>query len=164
MASRPGSDAAMIEEPGRVVALDRGAVWVETLRRSTCNACSANAGCGQGLMDKLGVGQRRGLVRALTDLQLAVGDGVVIGIREDLLVRGSLLVYLLPLLGLFAGAMLAEWLALAEAFVILGGLGGFLAVWWLVRWRSRQSSDDPDLQPVVLRAELAVQALPAEHR
>lgn len=115
-------------------------------------------------MDKLGVGQQRGLVRALTDLQLAIGDGVVIGIREDLLVRGSLLVYLLPLLGLFAGAMLAEWLALAESFVILAGLGGFLAVWWLVRWRSRQSSDDPALQPVVLRAELAVQAVPAEPR
>src|SRR5690606_26683622 len=112
-----------------------GAVWVETLRRSTCSACSASAGCGQGLMDKLGVGQRRGYVRALTDLQLAVGDGVVIGIREDLLVRSSLLVYLLPLLGLFAGAMLAQWLALAESFVILGGLSGLFSLWWLVRWR-----------------------------
>jgi sigma-E factor negative regulatory protein RseC len=154
----------MIEEPGRVVALEQGAVWVETLRRSTCSACSANAGCGQGLMEKLGVGQKRGYVRALTDLQLAVGDGVVIGIREDLLVSSSLRVYLLPLLGLFAGAMLAQWLALAESFVILSGLGGFLAVWWLVRWHSRRSEADPSLQPVVLRAELAVRAMPTESR
>lgn len=154
----------MIEESGRVVALEQGAVWVETLRRSTCSACSANVGCGQGLMEKLGVGQKRGYVRALTDLQLAVGDGVVIGIREDLLVSSSLRVYLLPLLGLFAGAMLAQWLALAESFVILSGLGGFLAVWWLVRWHSRRSEADPALQPVVLRAELAVQAMPTESR
>jgi len=154
----------MIEEPGRVVALEEGAVWVETLRRSTCSACSANAGCGQGLMEKLGVGQKRGYVRALTDLQLAVGDGVVIGIREDLLVSSSLRVYLLPLLGLFAGAMLAQWLALAESFVILSGLGGFLSVWWLVRWHSRRSEADPVLQPVVLRADLAVQAMPTESR
>lgn len=153
----------MIEEPGRVVAVEEGAVWVETLRRSTCSACSANAGCGQGLMEKLGVGQRRGYVRALTDLRLAVGDGVVIGIREDLLVQSSLRVYLLPLLGLFAGAMLAQWLALAESFVILGALGGFLAVWWLVRWRSRQDADDPVRQPVVLRAELALCAAPLEN-
>ena len=153
----------MIEEPGRVVAVEEGAVWVETLRRSTCSACSANAGCGQGLMEKLGVGQQRGYVRALTDLQLAVGDGVVIGIREDLLVQSSLRVYLLPLLGLFAGAMLAQWLALAESFVILGALGGFLAVWWLVRWRSRQDADDPARQPVVLRAELALCAAPLEN-
>lgn len=146
----------MIEEPGRVVAVEEGAVWVETLRRSTCSACSANAGCGQGLMEKLGVGQRRGYVRALTDLHLAVGDGVVIGVREDLLVRSSVQVYLLPLLGLFAGAMLAQWLALAESFVILAGLGGLFSLWWLVRWRTRRSADDPSLQPVVLRAELAV--------
>lgn len=150
----------MLEEPGRVVAVEDGAVWVETLRRSTCSACSANAGCGQGLMEKLGVGQKRGYVRALTDLRLAVGDGVVIGIREELLVQSSLRVYLLPLLGLFAGAMLAQWLALAESFVILAALGGFFAIWWLVRRHSRQGVDDPARQPVVLRAELAVCAVP----
>lgn len=150
----------MIEESGRVVAVEDGAVWVETLRRSTCSACSANAGCGQGLMEKLGVGQRRGYVRALSDLQLAVGDTVVIGVREELLVQSALLVYLLPLLGLFAGAMLAQWLALAESFVILGALGGFFALWWLARWRSRRCADDPLRQPVVLRAELAVCTAP----
>lgn len=46
----------MIEEQGRVVATEPGAVWVETVRRSTCSSCSANAGCGQGLMQRLGVG------------------------------------------------------------------------------------------------------------
>jgi sigma-E factor negative regulatory protein RseC len=145
----------MIEEQGRVIAVEDGAVWVETLRRSTCSACSANAGCGQGLMEKLGVGQRRGYVRALTDLHLAVGDGVAIGIREELMLRSALRIYLLPLLGLFAGAMLAQGLALSESFVILAGLGGFLVAWWLVRRRSRESEGDPACQPVVLRAELA---------
>lgn len=146
----------MIEEQGRVVAIEDGAVWVETLRRSTCNACSASAGCGQGLMERLGVGQRRGYVRALTDLQLSVGDGVTIGIREELMLRSALRVYLLPLLGLFVGAMLAQWLALAESFVILGAFSGFFIVWWLVRRHSRRCEDSPACQPVVLRAELPV--------
>ena len=75
----------MIEEPGRVVAVEEGAVWVQTLRKSTCSSCSANAGCGQGLLDKLAITSQRGNVRALTDLQLAVGDEVVIGVREELL-------------------------------------------------------------------------------
>lgn len=145
----------MIEESGRVVAVEPGAVWVETLRRSTCSACSANAGCGQGLMEKLGVGERRGYVRALSDRVLAVDDRVVIGIPEDLLVRSSLLVYLLPLLGLFAGALLAQWLALAESFVILAAMGGFASLWGLARWRSRQGAEDPARQPVVVRAERA---------
>lgn len=77
----------MIEEQGRVVATEPGAVWVETVRRSTCSSCSANAGCGQGLMQRLGVGAGRARVRALSDLSLRVGDAVVLGIHEDLLLR-----------------------------------------------------------------------------
>lgn len=144
----------MIEESGRVVALESGAVWVETLRKSTCSACSANAGCGQGLMDKLGVRQRRGFVRALCDLQLSVGDQVVIGVREDLLLRAALWVYLLPLLGLLAGAGLGKSLSWGEPGSIFGGLIGLLLTWFIVGWRCRRSAADPALQPVVLRAML----------
>lgn len=144
----------MIEEPGRVVALEDGAVWVETLRKSTCSSCSASAGCGQGLMDKLGVGRNRGLVRALSDLQLQVGDSVVIGVHEDLLLRGAFLVYLLPLLCLFAVALFAQWLGLAEPLVILSGLAGLALAWLVLRWRSRRTADDPAFQPVVVRALL----------
>ncbi|MCO3055556.1 transcriptional regulator, partial [Pseudomonas aeruginosa] len=86
----------MIEEQGRVVATEPGAVWVETARRSTCSSCSVNAGCGQGLLQRLGVGEGRARVRALCDLSLRVGDGVILGIREDLLLRASILFYLFP--------------------------------------------------------------------
>lgn len=144
----------MIEEQGRVVAIERGAVWVETLRKSTCSSCSVKAGCGQGLFDQLGVKERRGLVRALCDLHLKVGDGVVIGVQEDLLVRGSLLVYLLPLLGLFAAALMADQLGLSEPWVIVSALLGFALACVAVRWRSRSVAADPSLQPVVLRALL----------
>lgn len=145
----------MIEEQGRVVALESGAVWVETLRKSTCSSCSANAGCGQGLLDRLGVGGRRGYVRALSDLPLRVGDAVVIGVREDLLVRGSLLVYLVPLLGLLVAAGLAESLALGEPLVILCAFAGLALAGLGVRWHSARTADDPGLQPVVLRALIA---------
>jgi len=144
----------VIEEQGRVVAVEPGAVWVETLRKSTCSSCSVKAGCGQGLLDQLGASGRRGYVRALSNLQLNVGDAVIIGVREDLLVRGSLLVYLLPLLGLFTAAVLAEQMGLNEPWVILSALFGFLFACCAVRWRSRVTAADPALQPVVLRALL----------
>lgn len=145
----------MIEEQGRVVAVEPGVVWVETLRKSTCSACSANAACGQGLMERLGVGRQRGYVRALSSLNLAVGDAVVIGVREELLVRSSLLVYLLPLLGLLAAAVAADSLGFSEPWVIFSGLCGLFLSWLLVRWRACRVADDPLLQPVVLRASLA---------
>lgn len=146
----------MIEEHGRVVAIEAGAVWVETLRKSTCSSCSASSGCGQGLMDKLGVGHKRGLVRALCDLSVDVGDSVVIGIREDLLVRGSLLLYLLPLVGLFCIALLAQALGASEPQIIIAGLSGLALGWVLVRRRSQQTANNPDLQPVIVRALLVV--------
>ncbi len=148
----------MIEETGRVVALEEGAVWVETLRKTTCSTCSANAGCGQGLMDKLGVGRQRGFVRVLSDLQLALDDVVVIGIREDLLLRSAVLVYLLPLLGLLAGALLASSFELPEGQIIFTAMVSLLATWLAVRWRCQRTQHDPALQPVVLRAMLATAA------
>ena len=145
----------MIEEQGRVVAVEPGAVWVETLRKSTCSGGSANAACGHGPMERLGVGRHRGYLRALSQLQRSVGDSVVIGVREDLLVRSSLLVYLFPLLGLLAAALVAESLGLTEPLIILAGLAGLFGTWLLVRWRASRYADDPELQPVVLRALLA---------
>jgi sigma-E factor negative regulatory protein RseC len=145
----------VIEEQGRVVAVEPGAVWVETVRKSTCSSCSANAGCGQGLMDKLGVGSRRGHVRALTDLHLGIGDSVAIGVREELLLRGSLLVYLLPLLSLFVCATSVQAMGGSEPHTIFAGLGGLLCSWLYIRWRSKRTANDPALQPVVLRALLA---------
>lgn len=145
----------MIEEPGRVVALEAGAVWVETRRKSTCSGCSAKSGCGQGLMDTLGVRERRGLIRAVCDLNLRVGDSVIVGIREDVLLRSAVLVYLLPLLMLMVAALLAAQFSAREPVVILAGLAGFFVSWLIVRMRSRRTADDPNLQPVVLRAMLA---------
>lgn len=142
----------MIEEQGRVVGVEPGAVWVETLRQSTCSSCSVNAGCGQGLLQRLGVGAARGQVRALCDLRLAVGDAVVLGLREDLLLKSALMFYLFPLLGLIAAAALAQRCGLGEPWLIVAGLAGFLAAWLLVRRHARRHSDDPALQPVVLRA------------
>lgn len=145
----------MIEEPGRVIATEPGAVWVETQRSSTCSGCSARNGCGQGLMDRLGVRERRGLIRALSNLNLNVGDSVVVGIRESVLLRGAILVYLFPLIALFAAALIASELSATEPFVMLAGIAGFLVSWPIVRQRSQRTAGDPGLQPIVLRAMLA---------
>ena len=148
----------MIEETGRVVALAPGAVWVEAERSSTCSGCSVRSGCGQGLVDRLGIRERRGLILALCDLRLSVGDTVVVGIRESVLLHGAVLVYLFPLIMLFIFAVIASQLSAPEPYVMLAGLGGFLVAWLLVRKRSQQTSIDPALQPVVLRAALAARA------
>ncbi len=146
----------MIEEEAQVVEVDDGGVWVETQRRSTCSGCSARSGCGTAALASV-LGRRRSRVHALAEPGLRPGDRVVIGIREQALVRGSLAVYTVPLLGLLAGALAGEYIAglglvenaeAASIFLGLSGLGAGLA--WLRRF-TRRIRNDRRYQPVVLR-------------
>jgi len=122
------------------------------LRHSTCSGCSVSAGCGQGLLRQLGVVRRRGAMRVMFSLALAPGDEVVLGMDEGLLLKSALLFYLSPLIGLFTLALLAAGLDLGEPLIIVAGLAGFLLAWLLVRHYTRRHTDDPAMQPVVLRA------------
>lgn len=71
---------------------------------------------------------------------------------EELLLKSALLFYLSPLIGLFALALLAANFDLGEPVIIVAGLAGFLLTWLLVRHYARRHTDDPAMQPVVLRA------------
>lgn len=142
----------MIEEQGRVMAIEHGAVWIEVLGKTACSGCTASVGCGQGLLEGLGAGRQCKRIRALSVMPLKVGDSVVVGIREDFLLRSTLAVYLLPLLGLFISAIVAQWFGFGEPLVIFAAFLGFASVWAVVRSASRRQMRDPALQPVVLRA------------
>jgi sigma-E factor negative regulatory protein RseC len=146
----------MIEENAQVVRVDGEGIWVRTVRRSTCSGCSAQQGCGTAVLSKV-LGNRRTLVRVLSDLPLREGEQVVIGISGQALVRGSLAVYAVPLLGLLLGAVLGQagagqglWPNVESASLVCG-MGGLAAgLLWLKRFTRRIQSDH-HYQPVVLR-------------
>jgi sigma-E factor negative regulatory protein RseC len=146
----------MLEETAQVIRVEGDTVWVETQRRSTCSGCAAEKGCGTATLSKV-LGNRRNVVRVLADMPLRVGDQVVIGIREQALVRGSLAVYAVPILLLLAGALLGElgvqaflWEGAETASLVLGLAGLIAGIYWLKRF-SRRIQDDQNYQPVVLR-------------
>lgn len=55
----------MLSETGRVVAIDKDGLWVETLKTSSCAKCSAQSGCGQNLAAKLLPNSHMTLIKAL---------------------------------------------------------------------------------------------------
>ncbi|MDF1780077.1 MAG: SoxR reducing system RseC family protein [Alcanivoracaceae bacterium] len=140
----------MIEETGQVVAVEDGAVWVETVRVSGCQSCSANKGCGHAVMDRKQAGSRA-RIRALNSFTVSEGQAVVLGLPEGALLKGAVVVYLLPLLLLFIGALIGEGLAGAGHGAVVGGLLGLALGFVGNRWYSQAHEHDVDLQPQVLR-------------
>ncbi|HKM37299.1 MAG TPA: SoxR reducing system RseC family protein [Thiopseudomonas sp.] len=146
----------MIEEPGVVISVAADGVWVATQRKTTCGSCAAKAACGQGLLNSLSADKKPHTVKVRSDLQLREGDQVTLGISEDSLVRGAFLVYIVPLLLMFAAALAVNTFNVAEPWVIFAAALGFLggAVW--VRFYSARYLDEAAMQPVVLKVQIAL--------
>ncbi|MCB1687303.1 MAG: SoxR reducing system RseC family protein [Halioglobus sp.] len=146
----------MLTESGRVVGLESDGLWVETIRRSTCGTCSAQKGCGHGLLNRIAEG-KRGYIRVLPGehpvSHYKIDDQVLISIPEEVILRGSIIAYVLPLLTMLAGALMAvNWLPGSEDLLaVCGAAGGLVLGYALVRWHGIRHRRDPDFQPVLLR-------------
>lgn len=149
----------MLTETGKVVAVEPGAVWVETRRSSTCGNCELRGGCGHSLLARLG--RRPMLVRAVLSpgqpSNPTLHDEVRIGIPERGFLRGAFLLYLWPLLSTVFAAVLASYAlvtpqlsqAQADLRVTLAALAGLGLGLLLVRWRTVVSRTTGNLTPIV---------------
>jgi len=149
----------VIVESGWVTKVEPGALWVETIQRSTCDSCSAQKGCGQRVLAQLAghTAQLRVAVPAADRRIYCSGDRVEIGIAEHAVVASSLAVYLVPLLaalllGGLVDSRLADGGVWATPLAVAAAAAGlwFGALW--VRWRSAHWSDDRRFAPVLLGA------------
>ncbi len=146
----------MIEETARVVQCQDHVAWVETIRKSACDSCSMNKGCGTGVISKV-FGEKRAQLKVINKIDANVGDHVLIGLNESALLMGSFLVYLLPILSLLGFALLGELMARqllidnSELVSILFGIFGLgLAMWW-VRRKTANLEHANRFQAVILR-------------
>lgn len=128
----------MIEEQGRVIDVTADQAWVQTIKSSTCAGCKAKKGCGHHLL-AAGKGSGEAVhIRVPLSMPLQVGDQVTIGIPEQALISAALWVYGLPMLLLFVGAALGQWLPVGDYDGALwGGLLGLLVGFVVNRWRAR---------------------------
>lgn len=151
-------NSQVIEEQAQVVHVEDREVWVETQRQSACGQCSVNKGCGTAVIGKV-LGKKSSRVQVLNPNNISVdmGDRVLIGIEEQALVKGSMAIYLMPLLAMFLfgllGEVLADQFALAspDAFIaVLSVVGLAVGFLWL-RLFARGIAQDARYQPILLR-------------
>lgn len=140
----------MIEERARVVAVEGPYAWLEG-GATACGGCGARGACGTAAVAGW-LARHRRRVRALNRAGARPGEEVVVGLAEGALVRGSLLVYLVPLAAMISGAVAGvAWFGAGDGPAAAGALTGLaMALVWLRR-RLARLRDDPRFQPVVLR-------------
>ena len=143
----------MIEELAVVVKIDNHQVWVESGQSSGCGGCQQKASC---TTNAIGSVLKKKSVPVDCDIQLKTGDEVVVAIDENLLLRASLLLYLMPLIALFTGAGIADRMLpdngqYADLWIAGSALLSFLLSLWLINKAQRLLILNYYARPVVIR-------------
>jgi sigma-E factor negative regulatory protein RseC len=142
----------MIEEQALVIRTEGKQAFVEIQRNQPCALCGATQGCGISLWSRIFSG-RRDSFATHNQLEVKVGDRVVIGVEEGALLASSLLAYVLPLVLLCVGALLGENLSDMQSgkdmYAALGALLGLVIGLAAVRVHSVRGSGR--YRPVMLR-------------
>lgn len=152
----------MIEERAKVIAVKDGAIQLQMIKTRSCDSCNAKNACGHALLARM---TKRNHPHNTTEFSLPnrldaqVGDQVVLGIAEDALLKAALLVYLLPLLALLAGAMLGKALWASEVAAITGGLLGLLAGFMLIPQLQSAIFSSSSALPQLLRIDQSTDAI-----
>ena len=145
----------MLLETAHVVAVEADSVWVETIRQSSCGACAAQKGCGHSLLNRISA-SRRNYIQvfsgALQASRCSVNDHVRISIPEQVIIYGSLVVYMVPLVSMLLMAVLATTMSTAnqDLLAIGGAVAGFSVGVGLVRWHAWRHKTDKSMQPTLV--------------
>ena len=145
----------MIEERAQVIEIKDNVLFLQAQTQSACGSCAANKGCGTSLLAKV-VGRKFTHFQADNNVNAKVGDIVVVGLAEEALLKGSMVMYVIPILAMLVFALLADYFLAADvlyrdlmiaATSIMGLIWGSL----LSKWYFARESSVGLFAPVVLR-------------
>lgn len=142
----------MILETGRIMAIEPEGVWVETIRKSACGSCKSEKGCGQSLINKWDghTAYIWVLLEGRNPLDFQLGDEIQIGIPEEVIAKGALMIYMVPLITLLMATAISHHQFAHEGITTFSGLAGLLVGGLIVRWHSWRTRLNSDLQPVLV--------------
>ncbi len=143
----------MIEETGRVVAVEGDQVWVETQVKTTCSSCKASDACPTSTIAKAFTPKPEHILLTVPS-PLVVGQQVKIGISEQALLYASIMIYIVPLVAMMITAALFTFIfpnmheLIALGVSSIAALAGF---WWASAF-SKKPSNRYRFTPIFLGA------------
>ena len=148
----------MSAERGIVENVEPGWAWVKTKRSSACNSCASRSHC-------LTQGADRMLVKAQNTVNAKKGDEVELYLSTKTKLKGTAIVYLLPVFGIFVGAFSAG--PLSEALGLNPSLGmvfftltGLISSVLLMRHLANRMAANQALTPLVKRVIISARSMP----
>ena len=151
----------MILETGRIVAVEPQGLWVETIQRSACGSCQAQKGCGHSALAKFGASASYlwVLLEGRDASHYRIGAEVKIGVPEDVIAKGSLFIYMVPLIAMITATFIAHHYFNNDGWTALSALCGLGLGAAIVRAGSFLIRFDSRLQPVLIDEQSAVQLI-----
>jgi sigma-E factor negative regulatory protein RseC len=146
----------MIEERAVILSLQsepsqtQTTATLEIERKTACGLCGQTRGCGNSIWGKL-FGHQTTAFKAQNRINAKVGDSVIVGINEKALLKSALLLYILPLVTLFIGAILASQLWHSDGSTMLGAAAGLVLGLLWVKGHTMSNRYFSLQQPVILR-------------
>jgi sigma-E factor negative regulatory protein RseC len=151
----------MSAERGIVERVEPGWAWVKTKRSSACESCGSRHHC-------LTQGGDQMVVKAQNTARAKKGDEVELYLSTKTKLKGTAIVYLLPVLGIFTGAFSAG--PLSEAFGLNPSLGmalftitGLVSAVLFMRYLADRMAARQTLNPLVKRVIMSARSLPTEN-
>ena len=136
----------MLKESGIVTSINEQFITVQTKRSNSCSGC--NASCGTGSLANV-LGKKYTEITGVKYANAKVGDTVVIGLNEQSLLKGAVVLYLLPILMMFATAISYKMWHQSEPFIALAGLIGLVFGLFIAKLITNKMSKNIYHQPVI---------------
>jgi sigma-E factor negative regulatory protein RseC len=138
---------------GYVLSVDSSQATISTKKRGVCDSCSEAGNCG---MDTELIKEQPEIVVAENPLGARVGDFVDFDLPDGQELRVSLLIWIVPLIGMVigvaGGAVLADSLPVSQDLAaVLGAAVGLLAAFGVLRIVDRRAEGDERLTHRVTR-------------
>jgi sigma-E factor negative regulatory protein RseC len=146
----------VIEEQAFVTAVQDGVINVTSYQKPSCGGCLQKSSCGTSSLGRF-MGNKAVELVLESELDLKVGDQVVIGIEESAMLWGALGIYILPLIFFFLFGLVGEQLAAilvidaAELVSLFFALIGFATSYFLVKKNHLWKFSEQQASPTVVR-------------
>jgi sigma-E factor negative regulatory protein RseC len=116
----------VLTESAKILSIEEDWVCLEAQNTRHCSACSAHASCGHRLLSKLHPDRGRQIKVRRNEFKGQSGDTATIGIDEKLVLRLSVMFYLMPLLSMITVMLIADIMGIDDYLVILSALAGLI--------------------------------------